>query len=178
MSFDFTYKIGVFGDTGVGKTTLIHRFITDKFELDLGRSMGVNVSAKTINIEGFAINLQIWDFVGEQRFKQLLPIYSRGTFGGIFMYDISNKISLLNLIEWISLFHNAPGDLNKESPILIVGGKLDLDSDRKVYLEDVSNLSNSYEIIDFIECSAKTGENVEKVFLTLVHEIIMRSTYL
>lgn len=141
--------------------------------------MGVNVSAKTIDIEGFAINLQIWDFVGEQRFKKLLPIYSRGTFGGIFMYDISNKTSLLNLIEWISIFHNTPGD-NKDSPILIVGSKLDLEleSNRKVYLEDVSNLSNSYEIIDIIECSAKTGENVEKVFLTLVHEIIARSTYL
>ncbi len=140
--------------------------------------MGVNVNAKTIDIEGFVVNLQIWDFVGEQRFKTLLPIYARGTFGGIFMYDISNKSSLLNLNEWIPLFQDKGKNPNDQIPILIVGGKSDLDAERKVNLDDAYSLSNSYDILEYIECSSKTGENVEKVFSTLTKEIIKRSTYL
>lgn len=136
------------------------------------------MNAKTIDIEGFVVNLQIWDFVGEQRFKTLLPIYARGTFGGIFMYDISNKSSLLNLNEWIPLFQDKGKNPNDQIPILIVGGKSDLDAERKVNLDDAYSLSNSYDILEYIECSSKTGENVEKVFSTLTKEIIKRSTYL
>ena len=140
--------------------------------------MGVNVNAKIVNLEGFSVNLQIWDFLGEERFKTLLPSYARGAFGGIFMYDISNKSSLLNLNEWILLFQNKVVDHKRQIPILIVGGKLDLDADRKVNLEDAYNLSESYDILGYIECSAKTGENVEKVFLTLIIEIMKRSSFI
>ncbi len=140
--------------------------------------MGVNINAKNVNIEGFSVNLQIWDFVGEERFKTLLPIYARGTFGGIFMYDISNKSSLINLNEWILLFQNKVVERKGQIPILIVGGKLDLYADRKVNLEDAYNLSESYNILGYIECSAKTGENVEKVFLTLIIEIMKRSSFI
>ncbi|MFX1313466.1 MAG: Rab family GTPase, partial [Promethearchaeota archaeon] len=162
----------------VGKTTLIHRYVTDKFELDVGKTMGVNVYAKTINIENFVVNLQIWDFVGEERFKTLLPVYARGAFGGIFMYDISNKSSLLNLNEWILIFQKKVVERNRQIPILIVGGKLDLYADRKVNLEDAYIFSESYDILDYIECSAKTGENVEKVFLTLILEIMKRLNFI
>lgn len=140
--------------------------------------MGVNLNTKNVYIEGYSINLQIWDFVGEERFKILLPSYARGTFGGIFMYDISNKSSLINLNEWILLFKNKVVEPKRQIPILIVGGKLDLYAKRKVNLEDAYSLSDSYDIFGYIECSAKTGENVEKVFLTLITEIMKSSSFL
>ncbi|MFW9873792.1 MAG: Rab family GTPase [Candidatus Thorarchaeota archaeon] len=167
--------MSVFGDSGVGKTTLIQRYITDKFELDIGRSMGVNVHTKIVYIEGFVVNLQIWDFMGEERFKTILPTYARGTFGGIFMYDITNKSSLLNLKEWILFFHNKVISHLTQIPILIVGSKLDLYANREVNLEDAYNLSEFYNILGYIECSAKTGENVDKLFLTLTTEIMKKS---
>ena len=140
--------------------------------------MGVNVSAKNVVIENLAVNLQIWDFVGEERFKTLLPIYARGAFGGIFMYDISDKHSLLNLIEWILLFHNKVVEHKGQIPILIIGGKSDLYPDKKVNLEDAYILSESYDISGYIECSAKTGENVENVFQTLITEIMKGSGFI
>lgn len=137
--------------------------------------MGVNVHTKIVYIEGFVVNLQIWDFMGEERFKTILPTYARGTFGGIFMYDITNKSSLLNLKEWILFFHNKVISHLAQIPILIVGSKLDLYANRKVNLEDAYNLSEFYNILGYIECSAKTGENVDIVFLTLTTEIMKKS---
>ncbi len=140
--------------------------------------MGVSINSKNLVIEGLKLNLQIWDFIGDELFRPLLPNYARGAFGGIFMYDITNKESLLNIDKWFSLFRDKLVEWRGQIPILIVGGKSDLTTERKLTLEHASNLSKPYNILDYFECSSKTGENIEKVFMTLIIEIMKRSKFI
>ncbi len=82
---DAMFKLCIFGDGGVGKTTLVKRYLTGVFAGDTTMTIGVDFHIKKLNIEGKEVGLQIWDFAGEDRFRFLLPSYVFGTSGGIFM---------------------------------------------------------------------------------------------
>lgn len=126
--------------------------------------MGVDISVKKLEIARKKIALQIWDFVGEYMYRTFLPIYARGASGGIFMYDITRFESLINLKEWLKIFNNATGESEKKIPLFIVGGKCDLYSKRTIIFEDAINLMKSFNISEYIECSSKTGQNVNIIF--------------
>jgi small GTP-binding protein len=158
----------VFGDSGVGKTSLILRYLTDQFNKDIGKTMGVDIRVKKLKKNDDMITLQIWDFVGEDKFRILFPTYARGSFGGIFMYDLTRKNTLNHIEDWVNIFKKN----NIQVPIIMVGGKLDLQETRGVSIEEATSISNSYEIDEYIECSSKTGENIELLFNTLVQMIL------
>ena len=88
------------------------------------------------------------------------------------MYDITRYQSLKKLDDWIKTFKEGLTEKEKQIPILIVGGKLDLQEKRSVPAEDTVNLLKSHNLFDHIECSAKSGENVELVFETLVRKML------
>ena len=169
---EFIYKICIFGESEVGKTTLTRRYLTGDFELDLKKTMGVEIFVKFLEIENIKIVLQIWDFGGEEMFRFLLPVYARGSSGGIFMYDITNFSSLKRINEWLVIFKEGLSEEEKQIPILMVGGKLDLHEDRRVSSEKAVELSKSYNLIGHIECSSKIGENVDLTFETLTKTIL------
>ncbi|MCK4688545.1 MAG: GTP-binding protein, partial [Candidatus Lokiarchaeota archaeon] len=83
---DAMFKICIFGDGGVGKTTLVKRYMTGVFKGDSTMTIGVDFHVKKLEINGLNVSLQIWDFAGEDRFRFLLPSYVIGASGGIFMY--------------------------------------------------------------------------------------------
>ena len=83
------YKMCIFGDGGVGKTTLVNRYISGKYSEAFKMTIGVDFYTKNIEIQGTRVNLQIWDFASEHQLKNLMPNYVIGAFGGIFMYDIN-----------------------------------------------------------------------------------------
>ena len=85
---DFIFKVCIFGDGGVGKTTLIKRYLSGTFDESTRITIGVDFHIKKLEVEGKQITLQLWDFAGEERFRMLLPTYMRGAKGGIFLYDI------------------------------------------------------------------------------------------
>ena len=130
--------------------------------------MGVDIRIKKLQVNDTNITLQIWDFVGENRFRIMFPSYARGSAGGIYMYDISQKTSLINIDEWLDIFKK----INPECPVIIVGGKLDLQEERAIPIDEAMSISKSYDFYDYIECSSKTGENVEKIFNKLFRKII------
>ena len=76
----------IFGDSGTGKTTLTHRFLTNLFKQDISMTLGVDFLSKDVEINGERVKLQIWDFAGEERFRFLFPSYLKGANGAIFMY--------------------------------------------------------------------------------------------
>lgn len=158
--YDAAFKLVIFGDAGCGKTTLTQRFLTNVFKSDSRMTIGVEFEVKSLEIAGKKVKLQIWDFGGEERFRFLLPTYVRGAQGGLFMYDVSNYSSLAHIDDWLLVIHK---QIDYQLPILVVGGKADL-SDREVTPEEGINLAKSRHTEGFIECSAKTGENVEEVF--------------
>lgn len=171
-SYTATFKICIFGDGGVGKTSLTRRYVTNRFEEDTKLTIGVDILTKDVEIENFIVKLQIWDFGGEERFRFFLPIYARGSTGGIFMYDLTRLNSLNNLDEWLSVFKEKLTEEERKIPILLVGGKKDLQEKKTIPIEYAMKLAQSHGINDIIECSAKTGENVENIFKTIVYKII------
>ncbi len=171
--YDATFKIIIFGDAGCGKTTLAQRFLTNLFKSDSKMTIGIDFEVKSLEVEEKRVKLQIWDFGGEERFRFLLPSYVRGANGGLFMYDVSNYSSIAHIDDWLMI-------LNKESPetqfpILVVGGKADLVNDREVSSEEGINIAKSRGVDGFIECSSKTGENVEITFNAITKLMLRHS---
>ena len=172
MNYTASFKICIFGDVGVGKTSLTYRYITNRFIQDTKSTLGVDIVAKDFQIEGYSVKLQIWDFGGEDRFKVFLPVYARGSSGGIFIYDITRKNSLDNINTWVSIFKKNLTEDESQIPILIVGAKKDLFNHRTISIETAIDLAIEHKLYDVIECSAKTGENVEKVFSSITQTIM------
>jgi len=103
---DVMFKLCIFGDGGVGKTTLLGRYLTGIFKANQSITIGVDFHVKKLEVNGKKVLLQIWDFAGEKRFRFLLPSYVLGASGGIFMYDITRYSSLKNFPEWVKIFKN------------------------------------------------------------------------
>jgi len=169
--YDAIYKVIICGDAGAGKTTLMKRYMTNIFISDTKMTIGVDFEIKTIYLDGKTIKLQIWDFGGEERFRFLLPRYIRGASGGIFMYDITNYSSLNHINDWLEVVE----EVEEDFPIVLVGGKVDLEKDRQVSREEGLNIAISRNLKDLIECSSKTGENVELIFETITKLMLNRS---
>lgn len=157
---DAVFKICIFGDAGSGKTTLTKRFMTNMFISDTSTTIGVDLQVKTIEVEGLNVKLQIWDFGGEERFRFFLPRYIKGAHGGILMYDITNFASISHIDDWLLVIKESDENL----PVMLVGGKSDLETAREIKSEYAQELIDTRDLETFIECSSKTGENIELIF--------------
>lgn len=165
---DLMFKICLFGDGGVGKTTLIGRYLTGVFKSAQTITIGVDFHVKKLEVDGKKVSLQIWDFAGETRFRFLLPSYVVGASGGIFMYDITRYSSLKNFPDWIEIFKKGfIGKQDQQLPVIMTGSKLDLNYKRAVSSKEAFDMAKINNLYGYIECSAKDGRNVEDIF----HEI-------
>ncbi len=172
MMGELAYKICIFGETCVGKTTLARRFLKGYFEEDIKVTMGAEIHVKFLEIENKRIVLQMWDFGGESIFRFLLPLYSRGSSGGIFMFDLTRHDTLTRVKEWLDTFKQGLSTEIKDIPILLVGGKLDLKDQKEFSQKEAEIIAQRYNLFDYIECSSKTGENVERIFEALLRRIL------
>ncbi|MFX1418676.1 MAG: Rab family GTPase [Promethearchaeota archaeon] len=154
----------IFGDGGVGKTTLIKRFLTRVFEEDIKMTIGADFSVKNLQIDGKYITLRIWDFAGEERFRVLLPSFAKGADGGIFMFDITRYSSINDINDWLSIFEFFVSNVQNKIPVIMVGGKSDLEEKRSIETEEAMELSKKLNLHGYFECSSKTGNNVEEIF--------------
>ena len=170
---DIAFKFCIFGDSGVGKSTLVNRYITSKFELDLKSTLGAAILTKFIETETMRITLQIWDFGGEERFNFLLPSYAKGSSASVFMCDISNQGSIWNINKWLLAFNEGLNNQDPKFPFIVVGGKLDLEEHRSLNKKDIEAIPKVRKEFDYIECSAKTGENVDLLFQTIIDKMIV-----
>ena len=158
------YKLCIFGDGGVGKTTFLNRYCTGVFDEDLKMTIGADFSVKDIEVDAQSATLQIWDFGGEDRYKILFPSFVKGALGGIYMFDLTRYFSLKNIDGWLSFFIEEMKNTNTQIPIVMVGSKLDLENNRSVSTEEAIEIAKSHNLQGFFECSSKTGENVDNIF--------------
>ncbi len=170
---ELTYKICIFGDKSVGKTTLVDRYMTNTFHENIQATLGASIHVKYLELENGKITLQVWDFGGHKRFKFLISSYAQGSSGGIFMFDLTNYESLIALKDWLPEF----GKTVRYVPLIIVGGKLDLEQQRICKKDEVLDIMKSYNFHQYLECSSKTGENVELVFRVLLLKILEDKGY-
>lgn len=162
MSTRYTFKCIVAGDGGTGKTTLINRYITNKFSVDTKVTIGAGFYTKALELNDAFVKLQIWDFGGEKRFRFILPTYCKGAHGVIMAFDLTRLPTLVGLDDWIDIIKK-----NADNPkIILIGTKNDLG---QLVDEDTINefLQRNNEIASFYKTSSKTGENVEDVFMQL-----------
>ena len=172
--YDATYKIVLFGDHSLERTRLTQRFLTNLFKCDSKMTIGVDFEVKSLEVNSRKIKLQIWDFFGEERFRFLLPTYVRGANGGLFIYDATNYSSLAHIDDWLMVIRK---EIRQEDifPIIVVGIVTELDDERRISAEEAIKIARSRGVDGFIECSPRTGENVEETFEALTRLMLARS---
>ncbi len=170
---NLAFKMCIFGDSHVGKSTLINRYVTAKFDHDLKSTLGAAILMKFIETETKRITLQIWDFAGETRFSSLLPSYAQGSSAAIFMCDLSNRDSITNIDKWLLSFNQGLNNQDPKFPLIVVGGKLDLKEEQSFSKNDIEAILTVRKEFDYLECSSKTGENVDLLFQTIVDKMLI-----
>ncbi len=160
-------KVCFIGDAGVGKTSLIKRFVLDVFDDRYIATIGTKVTKKIVDVQGpngqVKVMMLIWDIMGQKGFRELLrEAYFFGAHGAIAVCDLTNKETLEELRYWIKALTDVAGDV----PVVFCGNKVDLESERVVKEEDLQELASKYKAKAFLT-SAKTGQNVENAFKEL-----------
>ncbi|NVM27913.1 MAG: GTP-binding protein [Candidatus Helarchaeota archaeon] len=162
-SSHFRYKVVLFGDIGVGKTSLVIRFINDKFDENLVSTIGYNVYEKSLIYNECLISLMIFDFGGQERFANLRRYYARGANAAFIVFDLTSQKSFENLIKWKNDLFGFTGEI----PFIVIGNKADLESEWRVRREDILKVCSSIGALAYYETSAKTGKAVEDAFYQL-----------
>lgn len=168
MAKKFILKILTAGEGGVGKTTLLHRYVEGKFSAETKMTIGVEFFLKEVEVDGKQCTLQLWDFGGQERFRFLLESYVLGAKGAMLLFDLTRPMTLENLQQWVNLVRKG----NNGIPILFLGTKLDLLEDLMVDDEYALSFKEQFELIDYIKISSKSGENVQKSFELLTQRIL------
>ncbi|XP_059457662.1 ras-related protein RABC2a-like [Corylus avellana] len=168
-SYDYSFKILLIGDSGVGKSSLLLSFISD-FVHDLSPTIGVDFKIKLLTIGGKRLKLTIWDTAGQERFGTLTSSYYRGAHGIILVYDVTRRETFTNLSDiWakeVQLYST-----NHECIKILLGNKVDRENERAVTREEGLALAQEHKYL-FLECSAKTKENVHHCFKDLTLKIL------
>ena len=166
---DFIVKICLLGDGGVGKTSLVYRFIENRFSRDFKSTLGVNLLKKKIKLEdGKDVSVQLWDLGGQEAYKKLRKLYLEGSQGALIVFDVLAQKSFDNLEDWVQSFIQIRG---ANMPMLLIANKIDLADRRVVTRAQAEAYAEKYGM-DLIETSAATGENVEKAFTDLIRKIV------
>ena len=159
-------KILIIGDSAVGKTSLLLKYVENFFPETHMATIGVEYKTKVIQTDKYKVNLNIWDTAGQERFKSITRSFFNNTNGIVFVYDITDKNSFDGVKNWIK--DSEPYGKFKS---VLCGNKVDLEGKRKIKFDQLKEYGFKKKL-DFFETSAKTGQNVDKAFQKLVDLIL------
>ena len=171
----YKLKLILLGDSGVGKTTLLSRYMDEEFIPNLPCTIYADFKIKSYKINSSTTaELVIWDTCGQEKYRSLTNQYFKDAHGVILMYDVYNKRSFTDLNIWLEEIKK---NIIKENvSIILVGNKVDLNS-RNTTFEQASNYAKDNGIL-YCETSSKDGYNIETAFENLVKDIIEKRKYI
>ncbi len=166
------YKIVVAGAKDVGKSSLITRYCDNVFNESTMKTIGVAFKRKKIKLsEKLHIELNIWDFGGEEKYRILFPAYVNGATAALLLFDTTDKSSLEDIKNWVKIINRNSDDVIK----IIIGTKIDLKENREISKAEVIKINDEFHCYgEPIGTSSKTGEHVDQAFLSLANAIIDR----
>ena len=166
-SYELLYKVIIIGDTAVGKSNILSRYVKDEFSSNSKSTVGVELGIKFLKIKNTKTKIQIWDTAGQERYRAITSSYFKGSNGCFIVYDITNEASFNNIENW---YEQIQKETSKDIPILLVGNKCDLEDERKVPIEKGKEKAQNLNCA-FFETSALKKINIDKIFEELVNNI-------
>ena len=170
-NYELLYKIIIIGDTCVGKSNILSRYLRDEFREDSKSTVGVELGSKFLKVKGVGTKLQIWDTAGQERYRSITSSYFKGSHGCFIVYDITNETSFEDVNKW---YEQAQKESSKEISIILVGNKCDLENERKVSKEKGEEKARALNC-PFFETSALSKIKIDDIFNEMVNNIFDRT---
>lgn len=167
----FAFKVAVVGEYGVGKTSLIKRYMTDAFDEGYKATLGASISTLNTTVDKNEVSLQVWDLAGQTPFRKVRHQYLFGSDFAMAVFDLTRRESLDALTEWVNDARSADPDVI----CLLVGNKSDLVEEREVPPEEARGVAKQMKMIGYVETSAKDGSNVGEVFRSIAQALVQRA---
>ena len=162
------YKLIFLGDQGVGKSCILNRFMNNTFTEEYQATIGLDFQSKNVQIDNQDIHLLLYDTAGQEKFRSLIPMYTRDANIILLVYEVTSKDSFLHLNHWLNDLTTVKKD---EVIFVVVGNKTDLEDKREVSREEGEQFAKDNDYL-FAEVSAKYGEGFEDLFYKNLFERI------
>ena len=160
VNFNYLYKYIVIGDSFVGKSCIVAKYIHGGFDEEFKTTIGIEFGSKDLTINGKVYRIQIWDTAGQETFRSITRAYYKNSVCSFIVYDVTNRQSFLNVQDW---FNECKKQTPKTVMMVLVGNKIDLNNKREVSYEEGENFAKNNSML-FYETSAKNGDNIENMF--------------
>ena len=168
----YSLKIILLGEAGVGKTCILNRFVKNEFSKEYKATIGSDFASTQVKIVDSDVTLNIWDTAGQERFKSLGPTFYRGSNCCILVYDVTKKVSFTAIKNWRNEFiHQMELSNPDDFPFLLLGNKSDLES-HVISYEDAKEYAENHGNMEFYEVSAKDSTNINEAFEKIIKKAI------
>uniref|UniRef100_U5EW99 small monomeric GTPase n=1 Tax=Corethrella appendiculata TaxID=1370023 RepID=U5EW99_9DIPT len=166
------YKLVLLGESAVGKSSLVLRFVKGQFHEYQESTIGAAFLTQTVCIDQVTVKFEIWDTAGQERYHSLAPMYYRGAQAAIVVYDIQNADSFARAKTWVKELQR---QASPNIVIALAGNKADLSNSRVVDYEEAKQYADENGLL-FMETSAKTALNVNDIFLAIAEKLPKNDT--